>query len=293
MYNSPWVQAENFGPCLHTGMMTWSKITGAAGKAGVELGCSIATAVSCTCTAHNSCAQASSAAGTGHQPGIPTIPGHSSANTATAPGPRVFNPSSSTLQWRSAEQTWPKPTATAKFLTQHGKRGLITVFPNPLRISDSYCSSYYSVLFRDDYSLYLNAWMKMKAKLAPAINQEAFFKWKQMQLTEKLVRCQFSWHLQVQFWVTPLYGYAKASWAWSSVLPTKSRLYSKHDKLLQYLWCKGSIFREDPWSLEKDTQAAYYCLSEHQWKLPKIKKKRLNQYWNAHQNIWTTSQTAT
>lgn len=123
-------------------------------------------------------------------------------------------------------------------------RGFITLFPNPLRISDSYCSSYYSVLCRDDYSLYLNAWKKMKAKLAPAINQGTLFKSKQMQLTEKLVRCQFEWHLQLQFWVTPsLYGCAKASRDCDvhSVLPTKSCLSSKHDKLLQHLRCKGSV----------------------------------------------------
>lgn len=140
---------------------------------------------------------------------------------------------------------WPKLTAQQSSSFFRVNRGMITLFPNLLRISDSYCSSYYSVLCRDDYSLYINAW-KMKAKPAPAINQGTLFKSKQMQLTEKLVRCQFAWHLQLQFWVTPpLYGRAKASWDCDvhSVLPTptKSCLSSKHDKLLQYLWCKESV----------------------------------------------------
>lgn len=45
--------------------------------------------------------------------------------------------------------------------------------------------------------LHSNDWMRMKAKLAPAINQVALFISKQMQLAAKLVRHHFSWHVQL------------------------------------------------------------------------------------------------
>lgn len=232
-----------FGPCLHTGMMTWSKITAATGKASVKLHRS-AAATSKLHLYRTQTAVLKPAAHLAPDTSTP-VPPVGDARLPTWPHPLDHTcsiPDQHMLLWRSAEQTWPKLTATAKLLILHSKQGVNYSISKPSGIADSYCSSYYSVVRRDDYSSYLNAWMKMKAKLASAINQGALFKSKQMQLTEKLVRRQFLWHLQLQFWVTPsLYGYAKASWTWSSVLSTKSCLYSKHDKLLQYLWCKGSV----------------------------------------------------
>lgn len=122
---------------------------------------------------------------------------------------------------------------------------LVTVFQKTLWRCVSHCSSYCSVLRKDDYSLYLNDWIKMKAKLAPAINQVALSESKQMQLREKLVRRQFSWdqHLQsgMVFSVTP--GHPELDLQ-HSLLKHVYLLSSEgvcHDKLLQHLWCKKNV----------------------------------------------------
>lgn len=79
----------------------------------------------------------------------------------------------------------------------------------------------------------------MKAKLAPAINQVALSESKQMQLREKLVRRQFSWHLHLQsgmvFSVMPEHPEPDLQ---HSLLNRVYLLSSEgvcHDKLLQHL----------------------------------------------------------
>lgn len=184
--------------------MTWCKITAGTGKASVKLHCSVAA----TSELHLYCTQTAVLIAAAHLAldSSTAFPPYRDAPLPTRPHPLDHTssiPISTMLQWRAAQQTWPKLTVTAKFLTLQSKQRVHYSISKLSENMTGYFSSFYSVLHRDDYSLYLNAWMKMKAELAPTINQGALFKSKQMQLTEKLVRRQFLWHLQLQFWVTP------------------------------------------------------------------------------------------